>query len=97
MKKVDFKIPEEKWQHQNLAFLILDPSEEDYDLELVESKLLEIDDLSNGDLFADEAIILKQPIKHSIITSIPSEIFMLDMHDFLKLDKVSNHLEKHVF
>lgn len=88
MKKVDFKIPEEKWQHQNLEYLIRDPSEEDYELELVESKLLEIDDLSNGDVFAEDAIILKTPIRHSIITAIPSEIFMLDMHDFLKLEKV---------
>lgn len=30
----------------------------------------------------------KHPIKHSVVTTIPSEIFMLDMHDFLKLDKV---------
>ena len=44
--------------------------------------------LGNGDVFAEDAIILKQPIKHSIITSIPSEIFMLDMHDFLRLHKV---------
>ncbi|CDW71126.1 cyclic nucleotide-binding domain containing protein [Stylonychia lemnae] len=88
LKKVDFKIPEEKWQFQNIDYLIQDPSEEDYELELVESKLLEIDDLGNGDVFAEDAIILKQPIKHSIITAIPSEIFMLDMHDFLRLHKL---------
>eukprot|EP00347_Sterkiella_histriomuscorum_P006322 403353199 len=70
-----------------MDYLIQDPNDEDYELELVESKLLEIDDLSNGDVFAEDSIILKQPIKHSIITAIPSEIFMLDMHDFLKLHK----------
>ena len=85
---MDFKIPEIKAHFSDLNYLIQDPSEEDYELELVESKLLEIDDLSNGDVFAEEAIILKQPIKHSIITAIPSEIFMLDMHDFLRLPKV---------
>lgn len=46
LKKVDFKIPDEKWQFQSIDYLITDPNEEDYELELVESKLLEIDDLS---------------------------------------------------
>ena len=54
----------------------------------VQSKLLEIDELSNGDTFGDEAVPFKLPIKHSIVTMIPSEIFMLDGHDFLNLDKV---------
>jgi hypothetical protein len=81
-------MPENKKQAESLEFLIDDPTEEDYELELVESKLLEIDDLSNGDVFADDSILYKFPIKHSVVTYIPSEIFMLDMHDFLKLDKV---------
>ena len=46
LKKVDFKVPDEKWQVNNVEYLILDPTDEDYDLELVESKLLEIDELS---------------------------------------------------
>ena len=74
-----------------MEYLVSDPEDEDYELELVESKLLEIDDLTNGDVFAEDAIIMKQPIRHSIITAIPSEIFMLDMHDFMKLDKVQMH------
>lgn len=53
---------------------------------------MEIDDLSNGDVFAEDSIILKGPIKHTVITSIPSEIFMLDMHDFLKLEKVKSFI-----
>lgn len=68
--------------------MISDPEEEDYDMGIVKSKLLEIDDLSNGDTFGDDSILLKQPIRHSVVTTIPSEIFMLDLHDFLKLDKV---------
>lgn len=44
---MDFRIPEDKKQFLDWEFLISDPSEEDYELELVESKLLEIDDLSN--------------------------------------------------
>jgi CRP-like cAMP-binding protein len=70
---------------------VQNPSDEDYELELVESKLLEIDDLTNGDSFAEDAILLKLPIRHSVVTVIPTEIFMLDMHDFLKLDKVIIH------
>ncbi len=64
---------------------------------MVESKLLEIDDLSNGDIFAEDSILLKYPIKHSVVTTIPSEIFMLDMHDFLKLDKVTPYSIEYLF
>jgi hypothetical protein len=85
---VDFKIPEDKKQALSIDYLIQDPTQEDYELELVESKLLEIDDLSNGDTFGEDAIMLKQPIRHSVVTTIPSEIFMLDAHDFHKLGKV---------
>ena len=91
MKKVDFKLPETKEESNNLEYLISDPREDDYDLGIVSSKLLEIDDLSNGDTFADDAILLKSPIRHSVVTTIPSEIFMLDLHDFLNLDKVYGH------
>jgi len=80
-------VPEGK-DPRTLDFLCLDPSTEDYDLDLVESKLLEIDELSNGDIFAEEAVLAKGPIKHSIVTAIPTELFILDMHDFLKLRKV---------
>lgn len=70
-----------------MSDLVAEPTEEDYELEQVESKLLEIDDLSNGDTFGEDSILLKQPMRHSVVTTIPTEIFMLDMHDFLKLDK----------
>ena len=59
-------------------------------MEIVESKLLELDDLSNGDHFADDSIVLKQPMKHSIVTSIPTEMFIV--HDILSLDKVTYRL-----
>jgi CRP-like cAMP-binding protein len=89
LKKVDFKVPEDKYESKSLAFLVSDPHYDDYELEMVESKLLEIDDLTNGDCFGEDAILSKKAIRHSIVTVIPTEIFMLDMHDFLKLDKVS--------
>lgn len=73
----------------DLEYLISDPKEEDYELGIVKSKLLEIDELGNGDTFGDDVVIFKYPIKHSVVTMIPSEIFMLDGHDFLNLDKVT--------
>jgi len=57
LKKVDFKIPDEKWQINNIEYLVLDPTAEDYDLELVESKLLEIDELSKIGLFIRQATV----------------------------------------
>jgi hypothetical protein len=42
-----------------MDYLIGDPETDDYELELVESKLLEIDDLTNGDTFGEDSILLK--------------------------------------
>lgn len=42
---------------------------------MVESKLLEVDELTNGDCFGDYASILKEPIKYSVVTVIPCEVF----------------------
>lgn len=67
--------------------LIEDPTEEDYSKQLVESKLLEIDELGIGDCFGDYSLITKQPIEYSVVTFIPTEIFILDQHDFTSLDK----------
>jgi hypothetical protein len=62
-----------------------EPAEEDFENDMVESKLLEIDELFNGDWFGVAACLLKHPIRHSIITTIPTEIFMLDAPDFINL------------
>ena len=43
--------------------------------------------MHNGDFFGDDCLILKKPIKHSLITAMPSEILTLDMHDFMQLNK----------
>lgn len=53
----------------------------------MESKLLEIDELSCGDCFAEYASILKESIQYSVITAIPSEIYHLDIDDFALLGK----------
>jgi len=54
---------------------------------MVESKLLEIDDLTNGDFFAEDSILFSIPIRHSVVTVIPTEVFLLDMLNFQKLEK----------
>lgn len=82
MRKVEFKIPESNAEADNLLELIKDPTVEEYDLAKVESKLLEIDELSGGDCFADYATILREPINYSVVTVIPSEVFSLDVDDF---------------
>ena len=53
----------------------------------MESKLLELDELCNGDFFGDDCVILKKPIRHSMITGLPTEIITLDTHDFMALGK----------
>ena len=53
----------------------------------MESKLLELDDLYNGDFFGDDCLILRKPISHSMVTAMPSEILTLDIHDFMALNK----------
>lgn len=87
LRKVDFRVPDQTWQHGNIQWLGMDPTEEDYSLSLVESKLLELDELHNGDFFADDCVLLRKPIRNSMITAMPSEILTLDMHDFITLDK----------
>jgi hypothetical protein len=49
--------------------------------------LLEVDELHNGDFFGDDCVIVRKPIKHSLVTAMPSEILTLDAHDFMQLDK----------
>ena len=92
LRKVDFRVPDQPWQHGNVKWLSADPSYEDYQNGFVESKLLELDEICNGDFFGDDCVILKKPIRYSMITSMPSEILTLDMHDFMTLDK---HIHEH--
>jgi hypothetical protein len=53
LRKVDFKIPESNFDVHNIAQLMRDPTLEDYESEKVESKLLEIDQLTCGDCFGE--------------------------------------------
>jgi len=54
---------------------------------MVESKLLEIDELTNGDCFGDYSSILKEPIKYSVVTVIPCEVFACHISHFMLLGR----------
>jgi uncharacterized protein (UPF0305 family) len=41
--------------------------------------------MHNGDYFGDSCLILRKPIKHTLITAMPTEILTLDIHDFMGL------------
>ena len=64
-----------------------EPILEDYEAHQVESKLLEIDELTSGDCFADYAAILKESIKYSVVTIIPTEVFVVQITDFISILK----------
>ena len=84
---IEFKIPQTRKEVFDINFLIQDPVMEDYEKHNVESKLLEIDELTSGDCFADYASILRESIKYSVITIIPTEVFILQITDFMAILK----------
>jgi CRP-like cAMP-binding protein len=87
LRKVDFRVPLLPQQHTQIDWLSADPTPQEYAKGLVESKLLELDEMHNGDFFGDACLVLKEPIKHSLITAMPTEMLTLDIHDFLALPK----------
>jgi CRP-like cAMP-binding protein len=87
LRKVDFKIPQNKEDANDPDFLIKQPTKEDYEQRAVESRLLELDELTNGDCFGEYAAILKEPIRFSVVTMIPTEVFVVDVGDFFSLGK----------
>jgi len=87
LRKVDFKIPKNLIEANKVDYLIQDPSLEEYEQRLVESKLLEIDELTNGDTFGEYAAILKEPIKYSAVTCMPTEVITVDIIDFILLGR----------
>jgi len=67
--------------------LIQDPTLEEYENRMVESKLREIDELTNGDTFGEYAAILKEQIKYSAVTCMPTEVITVDIIDFVALGR----------
>ena len=97
LRKVDFKTTHyfndnEDEEVKPSQYEIEEPNEGDYETGMVEAKLLEINELGAGDCFGDDSLIEQSPIKHSVITVIPTEIFVLDQLDFNNLGEevVSN-------
>ena len=87
LRKVEFRIPSNRREACSTEFLIKDPSEQEFESHMVESKLLEIDELTNGDCFGDYASILKEPIRYSVVTQIPVEAFACHISDFILLGR----------
>jgi CRP-like cAMP-binding protein len=93
---VDFKTRNQysSKDYPELHYEIDDPEDEDFNNDIVETKLLEIDQLGSGDCFGDDSLLNGEngegiPMIHSVVTSIPTEIFVLDEHDFHNLgDKI---------
>ena len=52
---------------------------------MVEQKLLEIDELANGDYFGEKPVIDKIPIEYSMLTIIPCDMFTIHLDDYMKL------------
>ena len=57
----------------------------------METKLLEIDELGTGDYFGvdhqPDGSAGEEPIPYSVITVIPTEVFVLDMHDYFNMNE----------
>jgi hypothetical protein len=61
--------------------LIADPTENDQ----VETKLLNLETLEKGDVFCHDCVIDHIPSTTSVITEVPSEIYVINEADFLTL------------
>ena len=60
MRKVDFRLPSKIEEANDMDFITSDPQLQDYKNNKVESKLLEVDELTNGELFGEFACILNE-------------------------------------
>ena len=59
----------------------------DYFTANIDQKLLEVDELINGDNFGEMSMIGKSRIEYSAITVIPTEIYVLEEYEILKHEK----------
>jgi CRP-like cAMP-binding protein len=78
LRRVDFKVPQNQKDANDAEFLIQDPEDMDYFTSNIDQKLLEVDELINGDNFGEMSLINKSRIEFSAITSMPTEILVLD-------------------
>lgn len=61
----------------------------DYFTANIDQKLLEVDELINGDNFGEMSMINKSSVEYSAITSIPTEVYILEEYELLKHEKCS--------
>jgi hypothetical protein len=87
LRKVDFKIPRTIESSNDFDYLTADPELEDYQKNNVESKLLEVDELTNGEVFGEFACILKEKIQYTALTAIPTEVIIVERTNFIPLGK----------
>lgn len=59
---MDFRIPKNSEEANSVDFLTSDPTDLEYITLNIEQKLLEVDELMNGDNFGEQAAFLKEPI-----------------------------------
>lgn len=53
----------------------------DYFTHMVDQKLLVVDEYINGDNFGEKSLLEKVPIEYSVITSIPTEVYIIDEYE----------------
>jgi len=85
IKRLNFKV-----HPMTKGLLLGDPSEptaEDIAKGNYKSMLIEVDELSHGDSFCDHAIFNKEPMHHSVVCSIPSELIALPLYDLSEMNE----------
>ena len=60
---------------------------------MIEQKLLEVEQFINGDYFGQESVIDKVEIEYSVITSVPTELYVLDEYELQKLYPSIPHIK----
>lgn len=81
LRKVDFKVPSNHREANDAEFLIQEPSDMDYFTHMVDQKLLVVDEYINGDNFGEKSLLEKVPIEYSVITSIPTEVYIIEEYE----------------
>ena len=48
--------------------------------------MLEVDEFVNGDNFGEKSVIQKTPVEYSVLTTVPTEIIILEDCELMKLE-----------
>jgi len=88
LKKIDFRKPRGA-KSQTFEELIKDPTEDEYIKKQTEAKVIEINELGVGDVFGEVAVFTSTPCDYTIVTSMTTEVLMVDKSEFLRIDKAA--------